>query len=173
MSSAPQVAVLMGSDSDWSVMEYAVRQLAEFDIVCEARVMSAHRTPDVVQRFVHEAPSRGIKLFIVGAGSAAHLAGAVSAHCTLPVIGVPLEVGGLGGMDALLATVQMPAGIPVATVAVGKAGATNAGILAAQMLAIADPEIAAKVAAHRAAMAGKVAERDRAVQAQAAALLKG
>jgi phosphoribosylaminoimidazole carboxylase PurE protein len=160
----PQVAVLMGSDSDWPVMRGAVDQLRDFGVACDVQVMSAHRTPDRVSAFVADAPKRGIRVFVVGAGAAAHLAGVVAAHTTLPVIGVPLDATSLKGMDALLATVQMPSGVPVATVAVG--GAENAGILAAQILAVADARIAGAMKRFKAAMAKKVAAKNARLQEQ-------
>ena len=128
----------MGSDSDAPVMQAAVDVLREFQIPCEMTVASAHRSPERVMRLVSEAPGRGVKVFIVGAGAAAHLAGVVAAHSTLPVIGVPIDSSALKGLDALLSTVQMPPGVPVATVSIGKPGATNAGVLAAQILGVGD-----------------------------------
>jgi len=150
------VLILMGSDSDAPVMQAAADVLREFEIPCEMTVASAHRSPDRVTRLVSEAPRRGVKVFIVGAGAAAHLAGVVAAHTTLPVIGVPIDSSALKGWDALLSTVQMPPGVPVATVSIGKPGATNAGILAAQILATSDPELAGRVRAGRKAMAEKI-----------------
>ena len=138
-----QVQILMGSDSDAAVMQRAVNQLQEFGIECGMTVASAHRSPDRVHRLVQEAREEGVGVFIVGAGAAAHLAGVVAAHATQPVIGVPIDSSPLKGWDALLATVQMPPGVPVATVSVGAAGATNAAVLAAQILAVGDPRIAA------------------------------
>lgn len=165
MSSAPpRVAVLMGSDSDWEIMSAAVKRLGDFGIASEAHVMSAHRTPRRVVDYVCAARDRGILVFIVGAGSAAHLAGVVAAHTTSPVIGVPLNASSLNGLDALLATVQMPAGVPVATVAIGKAGAENAAILAAQILAISDEELSQRLVAFKTDMARKVEEKDAALQ---------
>ena len=161
-----RVAILMGSDSDWAVMSTAVERLASFGIAGDVQVMSAHRTPAVVAQYVAEAPGRGIEVFIVGAGAAAHLAGAVAAHTSRPVIGVPLAATGLNGMDALLATVQMPAGVPVATVAIGKAGADNAAILAAQILALNDENLAAKMKQFKEEMARKVADKNAALQAK-------
>ena len=142
------VLILMGSDSDAPVMQGAVDLLRELQIRCEMTVASAHRSPDRVMRLVREAPARGVKVFIVGAGAAAHLAGVVAAHTTLPVVGVPLSGGALNGVDALYATVQMPKGIPVATVAID--GAMNAAMLAVQMLAIRDKDLADKLAEFRA-----------------------
>jgi 5-(carboxyamino)imidazole ribonucleotide mutase len=152
------VSVLMGSTSDESVMKVAVETLRGLGVECETRVLSAHRTPDAVRDFVREANKRGVKVFICGAGGAAHLAGAVAALTTSPVIGVPLVAPNAiaGGLDALLSTVQMPRGIPVATVAVGEAGAANAGILAAEILATSDEELAGRLRMMREGMAAKV-----------------
>jgi 5-(carboxyamino)imidazole ribonucleotide mutase len=161
---APQVAILMGSDSDWEVMSATARQLGEFDIPYEVHVMSAHRTPARVAEYASTAGERGIRIFIVGAGAAAHLAGVVAAHTTLPVIGVPLSATSLKGLDALLATVQMPSGVPVATVAIGKPGAENAAILAAQFLALGDTELAERVKRFKADLARKVEEKDAALR---------
>src|SRR5437016_10955846 len=144
----PQVAIVMGSDSDLEIMREAAKSLDGFGIAYEMDVTSAHRSPARTAEFARGAAARGIKVIIAGAGGAAHLAGVIAAESTLPVIGVPIPSTALQGMDSLLATVQMPAGIPVATVAIGKAGATNAGILAAQMLALSDPELARKLRAH-------------------------
>ena len=150
------VLILMGSDSDAPVMQGAVDVLRGFDIACEMTVASAHRSPERVMRLVREAPARGVKVFIVGAGAAAHLAGVVAAHTTLPVIGVPIDSSALKGLDALLSTVQMPPGVPVATVSIGKPGATNAGVLAAQILGVANPQIAAKLDQYKKTLAAKV-----------------
>jgi phosphoribosylamine--glycine ligase len=150
------VLVLMGSDSDAPVMQGAVDVLRGFDIACDMTVASAHRSPERVMRLVREAPGRGVKVFIVGAGAAAHLAGVVAAHTTLPVIGVPIDSSALKGLDALLSTVQMPPGVPVATVSIGKPGATNAGVLAAQMLAVGDPHVARKLDEYKKSLAAKV-----------------
>jgi phosphoribosylaminoimidazole carboxylase PurE protein len=150
----PLVAVLMGSESDREVMAEAVRVLVEFGIAHEVKVLSAHRTPDRVRNYVRSGPGRGVKVFIAGAGRAAHLAGAIAAQTTLPVIGVPLDAG-LGGLDALLSTVQMPRGVPVATVAVGGAGAANSALLAVEILALSDGKLAAALARYRLKMARK------------------
>ena len=158
------VAVLMGSDSDWPVMQSAVDVLRGFEVPVEVKVTSAHRTPAAAVRYVHDACARGCAVFIAGAGMAAHLAGAVAAHTTRPVIGVPIDASPLKGMDALLSTVQMPGGVPVATVAVGKAGARNAGYLASQILALADPALAARVDDEREANARAVLDKDTALQ---------
>jgi phosphoribosylamine--glycine ligase len=146
----------MGSDSDAPVMQAAVDVLREFDIACEMTVASAHRSPERVMRLVREAPGRGVKVFIVGAGAAAHLAGVVAAHTTMPVIGVPIDSSALKGLDALLSTVQMPPGVPVATVSIGKPGASNAAVLAAQILAVGDSGVAAKIEAYKKKLADKV-----------------
>jgi phosphoribosylaminoimidazole carboxylase PurE protein len=151
-----QVLILMGSDSDAAVMSAAGDSLTALGISWEMTVASAHRSPARVMRLVSEAPGQGVRVFIVGAGAAAHLAGVVAAHTTLPVIGVPIDSSALKGLDALLATVQMPPGVPVATVAIGKPGATNAGVLAAQMMALADPDLAARLVAYKAALEKKV-----------------
>jgi phosphoribosylamine--glycine ligase len=150
------VLILMGSDSDAPVMQAAVDVLRDFGVACEMTVASAHRSPERVKRVVREAPGRGVKVFIVGAGAAAHLAGVVAAHTTLPVIGVPIDSSALKGMDALLSTVQMPPGVPVATVSIGKPGATNAGVLAAQILAVSDRDIAARLDQYKKTLAAKV-----------------
>jgi phosphoribosylaminoimidazole carboxylase PurE protein len=146
----------MGSDSDAPVMQAAVEVLQAFGISSEMTVASAHRSPARVMRLVEEAPGRGVKIFIVGAGAAAHLAGVVAAHTILPVIGVPIDSSALKGLDALLATVQMPPGVPVATMAIGNAGATNAGILAAQILGVADTGMATKLEDYKKKLADKV-----------------
>ena len=154
----PQISVLvlMGSDSDAPVMQGAVDLLRELQVPCEMTVASAHRSPERVMRLVREAPGRGVKVFIVGAGAAAHLAGVVAAHTAMPVIGVPIDSSALKGLDALLSTVQMPPGVPVATVSIGKPGATNAGVLAAQILAVGDPDIAQRLEAYKKKLAEKV-----------------
>jgi phosphoribosylamine--glycine ligase len=159
------VLILMGSDSDAPIMQAAVDVLRELGISSEMTVASAHRSPERVMRLVREAPDRGVKVFIVGAGAAAHLGGVVAAHTTRPVIGVPIDSSALKGLDALLSTVQMPPGVPVATVSIGKPGATNAGILAAQMLGVGDSNIAARLDEYKKRMAQKVE--------QAAEKLKG
>jgi phosphoribosylamine--glycine ligase len=152
----PDVLILMGSDSDAPVMQGAVEVLKEFGISHEMTVASAHRSPERVMRLVSEAPERGVKVFIIGAGAAAHLAGVVAAHSSLPVIGVPIDSSALKGWDALLSTVQMPPGVPVATVSIGKPGATNAGVLAAQILGVADANVAKKLVAYKKKLAVKV-----------------
>ena len=161
--SKPFVAIVMGSDSDLPVMEACFDVLRSFDIPFEARITSAHRTPDVTKEFIKDADRRGCGVFIAAAGMAAHLAGAVSATTVKPVIGVPMNAS-LDGLDALLSTVQMPAGIPVATVAIGKAGAKNAGYLATQMLSLADASLADKLRDERAANAKDIAAKNAALQ---------
>ncbi|MFZ0611238.1 MAG: 5-(carboxyamino)imidazole ribonucleotide mutase [Desulfobacterales bacterium] len=155
----PRVAIVMGSDSDLGVMEETAAMLRKFGIAFEITVASAHRTPRRAAEFAESARERGIRVIIAGAGHAAHLAGAMAAHTILPVIGVPIDSSALQGMDALLSTVQMPPGIPVATVAVGKPGAVNAGILAAQILAVSDPALADKLTDYKAEMAEKVEQK--------------
>ncbi len=150
------VLILMGSDSDAPVMSAAGQALTELGLTWEMTVASAHRSPARVMKLVAEAPARGVRVFIVGAGAAAHLAGVVAAHTSLPVIGVPIDSSALKGLDALLSTVQMPPGVPVATVAIGKPGATNSGVLAAQMIALADPALALRLVAYKAQLADKV-----------------
>lgn len=141
----PVVAVVMGSTSDWETMKNACEVLDEYGVAYEKRVVSAHRTPDLMFEFAENARQRGIKVIIAGAGGAAHLPGMIAAKCTLPVIGVPVQSRALNGLDSLLSIVQMPAGVPVATTAIGKAGATNAGILAVDMLSMYDLKIAEKI----------------------------
>lgn len=157
----PVVSVVMGSDSDLEIMRDAAKMLEEFGIPYEMDVTSAHRSPRRTSEYASQAAGRGIKVIIAGAGGAAHLAGVIAAESTLPVIGVPIPSSSLQGLDSLLATVQMPAGIPVATVAIGKAGAANAGILAAQMLALSDAALAKKLAAHKEKLARSVEEKSR------------
>jgi len=157
----PLVGIVMGSDSDLPVMEKTAEVLRKFDVPFEMTVASAHRTPARAAEFAATARERGVRVIIAGAGHAAHLAGAMAAHSTLPVIGVPIDSSAFQGFDALLSTVQMPPGIPVATVAVGKPGATNAGILAVQILAVGDPDLARRLEAHRKEMAAGVEEKAR------------
>ncbi|HEY5679479.1 MAG TPA: 5-(carboxyamino)imidazole ribonucleotide mutase [Pseudomonadales bacterium] len=158
------VAILMGSNSDWPVMQSTTEVLGALDVEFEVRVTSAHRTPAATMEYVQDATQRGCAVFICAAGMAAHLAGAVAAHTTRPVIGVPIDSGPLSGFDALLSTVQMPGGIPVATVAVGKAGAKNAGYLAAQILGLGDAALADRVASERAENARKVQSQNEQLQ---------
>jgi len=159
------VAILMGSESDWPVIQSTTAMLKDLDIDFEVRVTSAHRTPQATQEFVHDAEARGCRVFVCAAGMAAHLAGAVAAHTVRPVIGVPIDSGPLQGFDALLSTVQMPGGIPVATVAVGKAGAKNAAYLAAQILAVSDADLHSRLEADRESNRDKVAQQNESVQA--------
>lgn len=156
ISTAPIVGILMGSESDRPTMEEAARTLEEFGIPYEVVVASAHRSPDMVDTYARSAEKRGLRVLIAAAGGAAHLAGAIAARTVLPVIGVPLESTGLGGLDALLATVQMPPGVPVATVALGTWGARNAAILAAQILAVGDPTLRERLREFKEAMARKI-----------------
>jgi len=161
MSAKPLVSIVMGSDSDLEIMREAGKALEEFDIAYEIDVTSAHRSPERTAEYARNASGRGIRVIIAGAGGAAHLAGVIAAHTTLPVIGVPIPSTALLGMDSLLATVQMPAGIPVATVAIGKPGATNAGILAAQMIALADAAVAKKLESYKEKLARGVEEKSK------------
>lgn len=164
MADKPQVAIVMGSDSDLEIMREAAKALDAFGIAWEMDVSSAHRSPQRTAEFARQAAGRGIKVIIAGAGGAAHLAGVIAAETTLPVIGVPIP-SVLNGLDSLLSIVQMPAGIPVATVAIGKAGATNAGILAAQILATADPALARKMEEHKKKLAAGVEEKSKKLKA--------
>ncbi len=160
----PQVLILMGSDSDWPVMSEAHKALTEMGIAVEVHVSSAHRTPARTGALAREAAGRGVEVIIAGAGAAAHLAGVCAAETELPVLGVPLAGSDLKGLDALLSTAQMPGGVPVGTLAVGKAGARNAGLLAARILALSDAELAGKVREQRARMAREVEAKDAALQ---------
>lgn len=162
----PLVGIVMGSDSDWPTMKAAAETLKEFGIAHEVRVISAHRTPETAQQYAAGAEARGLRVIIAAAGMAAHLAGAMAAHSVLPVIGVPMVSGSLAGLDALLSTVQMPPGVPVATVATG--GARNAAILAVQILGTADADLRRRMAAFKEDMARKVAERDAKLQQELA-----
>jgi 5-(carboxyamino)imidazole ribonucleotide mutase len=152
---SPLVAVLMGSRSDWETLEHCVETLKKLRIPHEVRVLSAHRTPEALEAYVAEVESRGARVFVAAAGGAAHLAGVVASKTLHPVIGIPMGTQ-LGGLDSLLSTVQMPAGIPVATVAIGRAGAINAALLAGEILALADPELSTRLAAHREEQAQKI-----------------
>lgn len=154
----PEVAVIMGSTSDWETMKYACQSLDELEIIYEKKVVSAHRTPDLMFDFSEKARNRGIKVIIAGAGGAAHLPGMVAAKTTLPVIGVPVQSKALNGLDSLLSIVQMPGGVPVAATTIGKAGATNAGLLAAQMLSMYDKNIALRLEKKRQQMTETVLE---------------
>ncbi len=159
--SKPLVSIVMGSDSDLEIMSEAGKALDAFGLAYEIDVTSAHRSPDRTAEYARNAAGRGIRVIIAGAGGAAHLAGVIAAHTTLPVIGVPIPSTSLQGMDSLLATVQMPAGIPVATVAIGKPGATNAGILAAQIIGVADTAMGKKLVAHKEKLARGVEEKSK------------
>ncbi|MBM6916501.1 5-(carboxyamino)imidazole ribonucleotide mutase [Gemmiger formicilis] len=164
MSDTKKVAVLMGSDSDWPVVKAACAQLKEWEIPFEAHILSAHRTPAAAAEFAKNARANGFGVILCAAGMAAHLAGAIAANTTLPVVGIPMKGGAMDGLDALLATVQMPSGIPVATVALN--GAKNAAVLAAQILAVTDEALAARLDAARAAMAEQIAKKEAALQAE-------
>lgn len=157
MTEQPLVAVIMGSNSDWETMRHAVDVLADFGVPHEYRVVSAHRTPKLMAEFAEAAAGRGLRVIIAGAGGAAHLPGMVASQTTLPVIGVPVESAALKGMDSLLSIVQMPGGIPVATMAIGKAGATNAGLMAVRILATSDAPLAKKLDAYADSLVAKVA----------------
>ena len=165
-NSAALVGIIMGSDTDYPVMAEAGKTLEKFGIIYEIEVMSAHRSPVRTHQYATSAASRGLKCIIVGAGGAAHLAGVVAAVTTVPVIGVPLGTSALNGMDALLATVQMPGGIPVATMAIDKAGAVNAAIFAAEIIGLSDAGIAKKLLAHKDELAKGVAEKNARLQEQ-------
>jgi 5-(carboxyamino)imidazole ribonucleotide mutase len=157
------VAILMGSDSDWPALEPAAKLLAGFGIRCDVHVISAHRSPARLIRYLEQAGSRGVKIFIAAAGGAAHLAGVVAAHSTQPVIGVPIESKQLKGLDSLLSTVQMPKGVPVATVGIGNAD--NAAVLAVQILALGDPSLARRLSEYKRELASKTEKADRSLQA--------
>ena len=163
-----RVGVLMGSDTDLPVMSEAGTVLDKFEIGYEMEVMSAHRTPARAHEYATTAQSRGLKVLIAAAGAAAHLAGVIAANTTLPVIGVPMGTSSLNGLDALLSTVQMPGGIPVATMAIDKAGAVNAAIFAAEILGLSDPEIARKLVEHKEELARSVTEKNARLQQQLA-----
>jgi len=158
----PVVGILMGSDSDWPTFEQAAKVLQDFGVAHEVRVLSAHRSPVQVRRYVQQAPRRGIKVVIAGAGGAAHLAGVVAAHTTLPVIGVPIETKSLKGLDSLLSTVQMPKGVPVATVAIGNAA--NAALLAVQMLAIRDVALQQRLVSYKRRLTAQTLKADRSLR---------
>jgi 5-(carboxyamino)imidazole ribonucleotide mutase len=152
----PLVGIVMGSNSDWSVMQHAAIQLRDFDVSYEARVISAHRTPDIAFEYAQTAVDRGLRCIIAGAGGAAHLAGVLAAKTTLPILGVPVPSKHLQGLDSLISIVQMPKGIPVATFAIGEAGAANAGLFAVALLALSDPAMARQLEAFRAMQVEKV-----------------
>jgi len=159
MGAAPEVAIVMGSQSDWPTMRCAAEALDKLGVTYEARIVSAHRTPDRLTAFAKGAADEGFKVIVAGAGGAAHLPGMVAAMTHLPVLGVPVESKALKGQDSLFSIVQMPAGIPVGTLAIGEAGATNAGLLAAAILAVNDPALAARLRAFRAEQTAAVAEK--------------
>jgi phosphoribosylaminoimidazole carboxylase PurE protein len=161
-----KVALLMGSDSDLSRLQATLDHLRRLKVPCVARVLSAHRTPKELVAFVEAAPAEGIGVFLCAAGGAAHLAGVVAAHTDLPVIGIPMDNPPLGGLDALLATVQMPGGVPVASVAVGGGGPANAALFAARILALSDPALAQRLTAFRAELGSAVREKDARLQGQ-------
>lgn len=163
-SQSPQVAVLMGSDSDWDVMQRCVKMLDQFDIPSEVLITSAHRTPDQTAEYARTAADRGLEIIIAAAGMAAHLAGVIAAHTTLPVIGVPIASGSLQGIDALLSTVQMPPGVPVATVGIGSAGAKNAALLAVQILARKDKSLTQKLSQYKSDQAQSVQNKNTRLQ---------
>jgi 5-(carboxyamino)imidazole ribonucleotide mutase len=161
----PLVGILIGSQSDWPKIRAAAAALEEFGIAYEVRVASAHRTPDLVREYAVAAAERGLRVILAAAGGAAHLAGAAAAHTILPVIGIPIPTELAGGLDSLLSTLQMPGDVPVATVAVGGGGPRNAGLLAAQILALADPSLRQKLLAFKRSLAAKVTEKNAAFQA--------
>jgi len=167
------VSIVMGSDSDWTIVQSAVDTLVSFGVSYEVRVCSAHRTPDEAARFASTAERRGVKVIIAAAGGAAHLAGVVAGHTTLPVIGLPIKGGALNGVDSLLATVQMPAGIPVVSVTLGSAGPVNAAIFAVQILAGSRPGLKKLLKKHKSAMAAKVRRGDKRVQAELRKMAQG
>jgi phosphoribosylaminoimidazole carboxylase PurE protein len=168
----PVVGVVMGSDSDWPVMKETVALLATLKVPSKVRVLSAHRTPEKAVAFAIKAEVSGIRIIIAAAGGAAHLAGVIASHVTLPVIGVPIEGRGLSGLDALLSTVQMPAGVPVATVAIGKAGARNAAILAAEILALSDERLKAQLHLMRIEARFAVMSKDKAIRREVNSLVR-
>jgi len=155
---APRVGVVMGSQSDWPTLRETVRLLEALGVPHEIRIVSAHRTPDRLWTYAATAAERGIRVIVAGAGGAAHLPGMLASKTLVPVVGVPVQTRALGGLDSLYSIVQMPRGFPVATMAIGEAGAVNAGLMAAQILALADPSLAARLAAWRADLSASVAE---------------
>lgn len=169
-NSRPQVGIVMGSDSDWPLLEPTIKTLRDFGIPCEAAVISAHRTPERAAQYAARAAQRGLKVIIAAAGGAAHLAGILASHTSLPVIGIPIKRGSLDGLDSLLSTVQMPAGIPVATVTLGSAGPVNAAVLAVQILALCRPDLTAKLRAHKQTLKENVKKGNRKVQSQLEAI---
>jgi 5-(carboxyamino)imidazole ribonucleotide mutase len=165
-NTSPLVGIVMGSDSDWPLIQKAVEILREFDVPFEVRVMSAHRTPDTAAQYAMEAEGRGLKVLISAAGGAAHLGGVIAAHSVLPVIGLPVAGGAVNGLDSLLSTIQMPAGIPVATVTLGSAGPVNAALFAVQILAVGDPALRRKFHTYKARLRLRVEEGNAKVQAE-------
>lgn len=163
-ATSPVVGIVIGSDSDWGVMQKAASVLKQLDIAFEATISSAHRSPDKTAKYARSARSRGLKVIIAGAGAGAHLAGSIAALTTLPVIGVPIDSSALKGMDALLSTAQMPSGIPVATMAIGAAGAKNAAILAAQILGVSDAVLEAKLTKFKGKLARQVDKKAETLQ---------
>jgi phosphoribosylaminoimidazole carboxylase PurE protein len=161
---SPLVALLMGSDSDLPAVKEACNVLRSFGVPFEVRVLSAHRTPDDLVTYIKEAEQKGVRIFIAAAGGAAHLAGVIAAHTTKPVIGIPIQTSSLNGLDSLLSIVQMPGGVPVATMAIGIGGARNAGLFAIQVLALVDPSLAEKLIQQRAEQVALVRQRDQRVQ---------
>ncbi|HOE60406.1 MAG TPA: 5-(carboxyamino)imidazole ribonucleotide mutase [Kiritimatiellia bacterium] len=161
----PLIGIVMGSDSDWPLVQKAADTLNAFGVAFEARVISAHRTPDLAFEYASSAETRGLKVLIAAAGGAAHLGGVLAAHTALPVVGIPIPGGALNGLDALYATLQMPAGVPVATVTLGNAGPVNAALLAVQILGTADPELRAKFRAYKEELKRKVLEGDAKINA--------
>lgn len=167
-TTSPLVGIVMGSDSDWPKIKAVAAALDEFGVAFEAHVMSAHRTPDVVQQYASTAIERGLKVIIAAAGGAAHLAGVVASHTTLPIVGLPVATDMAGGLDSLLSTVQMPGDVPVATVAAGGGGPRNAGLLAIQIIALGDPALQEKLVAFKRKLIEKVSAKDAALRKQIA-----
>ena len=161
---AKPVALILGSDSDLPKVKPTLQALADLEVPCEVQVMSAHRSPDRVAEFARGAAEAGVRVIIAAAGGAAHLAGVIAAHTTLPVIGIPIQTDALGGLDSLYSTVQMPAGVPVASVAIGGGGPANAGIFAAQIIALSDPALGERLQARKRALLDSVEEKNRRVQ---------
>jgi phosphoribosylaminoimidazole carboxylase PurE protein len=166
MATNPVVSLLMGSDSDLPTVKEACAALRTFGVEFEVRVLSAHRCPEDLVAYVKQAEKRGVRVFIAAAGGAAHLAGVVAAHTVRPVLGIPIQTSALGGLDSLLSIVQMPGGVPVGTMAIGAAGARNAGLFAVQILALGDPALAEKLQRHRAEQVDQVRQKDQRVQAE-------
>jgi 5-(carboxyamino)imidazole ribonucleotide mutase len=162
--SSPLVALVMGSDSDLPTVQEACKALAGFDVPFQVRVLSAHRCPEELVAYIKQAEKDGVRVFIAAAGGAAHLAGVIAAHTTRPVLGIPIQTSALNGLDSLLSMVQMPGGVPVATMAIGTAGAKNAGLLAVQILALSDSALNAKLIKHRAEQTKQVLQKDARVQ---------